>query len=230
MRPIIIGVGGAHSGVGKTTYASALISSLRGWGAIKYTKTGLYSSIIDDRALLSEEGKDTKRLLDAGADAVLWVKAPPSELPEVLPAAVERLSNCTGILVEGNSAIEFLRPDIIIFISGSGAHDTKDSARRILSMAHVVVSREGINPAYPGKTAQFQKSPDSTEQLIAYVTAMVETIEQIRSSLRRLAPDGRISCAAARKIAEDLHVSYGDVGKAANELKIKIIDCELGCF
>jgi LAO/AO transport system kinase len=31
-------------------------------------------------------------------------------------------------------------------------------------------------------------------------------------------------------IAEELKVSYSEVGKSANELKIKIKNCELGCF
>ncbi|GAB4388873.1 MAG: hypothetical protein Kow0025_10770 [Thermodesulfovibrionales bacterium] len=44
------------------------------------------------------------------------------------------------------------------------------------------------------------------------------------------AVDGRIPCAAARAIAEDLGVSYAEVGRAADELKIRITSCELGCF
>ncbi|MDH5767928.1 MAG: hypothetical protein OEZ31_03100, partial [Nitrospirota bacterium] len=70
MRPFIIGIGGAHSGAGKTAYASLILKRLKGWGAIKYTKTSLYSSITDDVKILSEKGKDTKRLLDSGAERV----------------------------------------------------------------------------------------------------------------------------------------------------------------
>ena len=39
-----------------------------------------------------------------------------------------------------------------------------------------------------------------------------------------------IECPAARRIAERLGVPYGRVGKTADELGIKIINCELGCF
>jgi uridine kinase len=35
MRPVIIGIGGAHSGAGKTTIASLILKRLKGWGAIK---------------------------------------------------------------------------------------------------------------------------------------------------------------------------------------------------
>jgi hypothetical protein len=33
-----------------------------------------------------------------------------------------------------------------------------------------------------------------------------------------------------RKIAEELGVSYKKAGEAANELHIKIKNCDLGCF
>jgi len=52
VNPIIIGIGGSHSGVGKTAIASSILNALEGWGAVKYTKTHLYSSIIDDFEIL----------------------------------------------------------------------------------------------------------------------------------------------------------------------------------
>lgn len=54
--------------------------------------------------------------------------------------------------------------------------------------------------------------------------------EQLKKKLREASVDGRITCAIARKIAEELGVAYKDVGSAANELKIRIKDCQLGCF
>jgi hypothetical protein len=48
--------------------------------------------------------------------------------------------------------------------------------------------------------------------------------------LRDSAKDSRLSCTLARKIAEELDVSYKEVGEAADKLRIKIKNCELGCF
>jgi len=70
-RPLIIGVGGAHSGAGKTACVSLLLRKLKGWGAIKYTKTDLYCSLTDDRNVLATTDKDTMRMLEAGAERVL---------------------------------------------------------------------------------------------------------------------------------------------------------------
>jgi len=44
------------------------------------------------------------------------------------------------------------------------------------------------------------------------------------------AVDRKLPCAAARKIAEDFGIPYSEVGAAADELGIKIKDCQLGCF
>ncbi len=58
----------------------------------------------------------------------------------------------------------------------------------------------------------------------------MEKKELIRERLREGSADGRLSCRAARKLAEELGVRYKEVGEAADELKIRITDCELGCF
>ena len=69
--------------------------------------------------------------------------------------------------------------------------------------------------------------------------------EKIKEELQRMACSGsgpldpagrrgplppRLSCALARKVAEEAGITYGEVGRAADELRIKITDCELGCF
>jgi len=54
--------------------------------------------------------------------------------------------------------------------------------------------------------------------------------EKLKKELINKAVNGKISCAVARKIAEELEVSYKEIGSAADELAIKIKDCQLGCF
>lgn len=39
-----------------------------------------------------------------------------------------------------------------------------------------------------------------------------------------------IPCPAALKIAETLKVPQSEVGKACNDMKVKIMNCQLGCF
>jgi len=57
-----------------------------------------------------------------------------------------------------------------------------------------------------------------------------ERKEAIRQALAKRALDGRIPCARALALAKELGVSAAEVGEAANEMKIKITACQLGCF
>jgi len=42
--------------------------------------------------------------------------------------------------------------------------------------------------------------------------------------------DGKLPCATAYEVARKLKVSRQRVGDTANQLKIRIADCQLGCF
>jgi len=54
--------------------------------------------------------------------------------------------------------------------------------------------------------------------------------DKIAEEIRKKAVNDRLPCAAARRIAEELTVPYKEVGRTADELKVKITGCELGCF
>ena len=54
--------------------------------------------------------------------------------------------------------------------------------------------------------------------------------EKLAAALRQRARGGRLACATALALARELGVSPQEVGRAANELGIKISDCQLGCF
>ena len=54
--------------------------------------------------------------------------------------------------------------------------------------------------------------------------------KEIEKALQKHTIDGKIPCGVARKIAEDLGVPYKEVGEAADQLSIRIKDCQLGCF
>jgi hypothetical protein len=56
------------------------------------------------------------------------------------------------------------------------------------------------------------------------------TPEDVRARIKAAAPTGRIACAAAFRLAEELGLSRKDLGELLNELKIKIVQCQLGCF
>jgi molybdopterin-guanine dinucleotide biosynthesis protein len=176
MRPLVVGIGGAYNGAGKTTVACEILRRFSGWGAIKFTRASLYSCIIDDLAVLSEAGKDTKRFLDAGAEKVLWIKSPFSQLPEVLSMAVQMLNYLQGILIEGNSAIEVIRPDIVLYVSGDEAR-SKSSAVKILQMAQIIIFQKELPKQTSNDIPGFQM--DDSEGYLRFLKGIIEENRRI---------------------------------------------------
>jgi hypothetical protein len=176
MRPLIIGIGGAHSGAGKTTVACAILKRFTGWGAVKYTRNSLYSCIIDDIAVLSEAGKDTKKFLDAGAEKVLWIKSPFSELPEVLSMAAGMLTSLKGILIEGNSAIQVIKPDIVLYVSGDEAR-SKSGADKILGMAQIILFQKALPKRIPDDIPRFHM--DDSDGYVRLLKGIIEENKRI---------------------------------------------------
>lgn len=54
--------------------------------------------------------------------------------------------------------------------------------------------------------------------------------EELKSRIRAAAPEGRIPCATAMHLAKELGLSRKEMGEHLNELRIKITQCQLGCF
>lgn len=225
--PLIIGVGSAKSGAGKTTFIENFIRYIKALNnqifiiSIKYSKTSKDTNITTDSEFIEKPGKDTERMKKAGADCVYWIRA--SE--ESLIAIVDKLKtdillsfkethDKDGIIVilEGNSLVRVMLPDVIIFINGKVSEQIKPSGKAILAIADLVI-----------------EDNYSMEEIMSEI----EKIQQkklIEKLLKEKSNDGKITCSEAREIAEELKVPYIEVGKMANELKIKIRKCELGCF
>ncbi len=138
MKPFIIGITGAHSGSGKTEVACEILRKIKGLSAIKYTKSSLYSSIIDNPLILSEKGKDTARMLNSGAEKVLWIQSPPEELSSLINIALSKLSGSKGVVIEGNSAVKAANADILIFISGD-MKKIKPGAETLIEKADILI-------------------------------------------------------------------------------------------
>ena len=153
--PLIIGVGGLTSDVGKTTLVCDLLRAFPGWEAIKTTK-GHYRSCGKDphaccvshlltdepvvrsgREATYEEGKDTGRYWDAGASNVHWLIATNSQVEQGTCLAVERVKS-PGVIIEGNSFTQFVRPNAFVMVSRESQREIKPSAKRALSYASAI--------------------------------------------------------------------------------------------
>ncbi|HKP38577.1 MAG TPA: hypothetical protein VJT71_17085 [Pyrinomonadaceae bacterium] len=151
-RPTIVAVSGLSSNTGKTTLVCELLARLPGWEAIKLTR-GHYrscgrdpsgccvSDLIRDEPLIRsgrdanyEIGKDTGRFWDAGAANVHWVIAGEDQVEGGIKQALSRV-RATGVVVEGNSFLDFVAADFAITCARAGENRMKSSARRTLDRA-----------------------------------------------------------------------------------------------
>lgn len=62
------------------------------------------------------------------------------------------------------------------------------------------------------------------------MTEVVVDRKKIEELIKEKAKDGKLPCAMCFKIAEDFGISKKEMGKILNEVKVKISQCQLGCF
>jgi len=199
-------VGGHSRNVGKTSVVVGLIERLRDmqWTAVKITQFGHgicsahgepCNCAIDEEEhswVMTEElsrssGTDTARFLAAGALRSLWVRTRQGRLAEAMPRLRHEIEAGGNFIIESNSIIGFLRPNLYLTVLDHGTADFKESARTFLDRADaVLLHSESANlmPNWDGVSLKlilgkpvFPVTPQ------AYVTG--ELIEFVRSSLAR---------------------------------------------
>lgn len=193
---MLIVVGGHSRSVGKTSVVAGLIAALPAfhWTAVKITQYGhgicsadgqLCDCATDDHSwAVSEErdqrgDSDSSRFLIAGAARSLWVRTRQGFLAEAMPRLRQELAKAENAIVESNSAMRFLRPDLYLTVLDTANADFKASAREYLDRAHAVILHDaGAAPAWTGvslkpvtnrPTFRIQPPPYVTPELIAFV-------------------------------------------------------------
>jgi hypothetical protein len=58
----------------------------------------------------------------------------------------------------------------------------------------------------------------------------MDVSEKLIKQIKAASKENRISCNKALKIADENGIPRKQMGKLLNKLKIKIRDCQLGCF
>jgi hypothetical protein len=155
----VIVIGGHSRSVGKTSVVAGLIAALREfeWTAVKITQYGHgicsangeacdcatadHSWAISEERDLSGES-DTSRFLVAGAARALWLRTEQGRLAEAMPALRQRLDGAENVIIESNSVMRFLRPDLYLTVLDPATADFKNSAREFLDRADAVILHE----------------------------------------------------------------------------------------
>jgi hypothetical protein len=192
-------VGGHSRSVGKTSVVAGLIAALPDyhWTAVKITQYGhgvcsvngeSCGCAVDDHTwAISEEtdvagSTDTSRFLAAGARRSLWVRTKQGRLAEAMPELRNRLRAAENVIIESNSVLRFLRPDLYLTVLDPATSDFKASAREYLDLASAVLlhAPAGAKPSWEavslkpiqGRPIFYIQPPQYvTPEVVAFVSA-----------------------------------------------------------
>ena len=156
----VVVVGGNSRNIGKTSVVAGLIAALPefGWTAVKITQYGhgicsangeaCDCATADHTIAVSEErkrdsGTDSSRYLAAGAVRSWWVRTQQGELGEAMPRVRTILAEAGNVIVESNSLLRFLKPDVALSVLDPAVADFKASALRYLDRVDALVVPAG---------------------------------------------------------------------------------------
>lgn len=170
--PQMIVIGAAGRNVGKTEFARELIRMLAPRGNVIGVKI---TTVREENAacprggqgcgvcgalkvpyLLAEEtasssGKDTARMLQAGASRVFWLRVRHAHLAKGVRALSEHLPAGTPVVCESNSVREVAAPGCFVIIREKHSETIKDSCRRVMAMADRLITFNGSGwDTHPG--------------------------------------------------------------------------------
>ena len=151
---MLVVVGGHSRNIGKTSVVAGLIRRMRDcrWTALKITQygNGVCASHTGAAACgcepaggeefdLSEEyqasGTDTGRFLAAGAERSFWLRVPSGELPRAAGMVQKILAQGANVIVESNSVVELVTPDVFLMLLDFACDDFKASSLRLMDRA-----------------------------------------------------------------------------------------------
>ncbi|HZQ70485.1 MAG TPA: hypothetical protein VFA68_18300 [Terriglobales bacterium] len=188
-------VGGHTRNVGKTSVVAGLIAALPEyqWTALKITQFGHGMCSADGEPChcatdehvwgmieeVDRSGKsDTSRFLCAGAKRVWWVRSQQGKLAEAMPAIRRKLEGAENVIIESNSILKFVKPDLYLTVLDPRTKDFKNSAQEFLDRADAVVLHSGDEFAWEGVSLKpvkgrpvFRIAPPRyvTDEIVAFV-------------------------------------------------------------
>ncbi len=207
----VVVVGGHSRNVGKTSVMAGLIAATRelGWTAFKLTQFGHGLCSADGQpcgcetaehtVAISEErkkesGTDSSRYLAAGAVRSFWVRTRQGQLGEAMPRIRKEIERAGNVIIESNSVLRFLRPDVYVSVLDPTNADFKESAKTYLDRADAVVVPFGLigAPAWTAVslrliagTPVFSIEGDTfcSHALVAFVQERLRVPGQVRNAV-----------------------------------------------
>jgi hypothetical protein len=199
----LIVVGGHSRNVGKTSVVAGLIAALPEfhWMAMKITQYGhgicsangkvCNCASADHTWAVTEERdrsgeSDSSRFLVSGAVRSLWVRTRQGMLAQAMPRVNKELGLAENAILESNSVMRFLRPDLYITVLDASTADFKLTAQQFLDRANAVVlhdesgsvawSNVSLKPVAGKPIFRIQPPQYVTQELVEFVREKLAAI------------------------------------------------------
>ena len=201
--PILV-IGGHSRSVGKTSVVAGLIAALPNfhWTALKITQYGhgvcsangeaCDCATADHSWAVSEEKNrtgesDTSRFLIAGADHSWWARTEQGHLAEAMPRIRKILATTQNAIIESNSILRFLKPDLYLTVLDPAIRDFKASAQTYLDRADAVLlhsadaskgsawERVSLKPVIDRPTFEIHPPNYVTPEVVEFVRARLSS-------------------------------------------------------
>lgn len=170
----MIGVSASSSKAGKTTLISLMLKDSCSKTAV--IKTSVNNDldqykVINDPRIINKAGTDTARVVDHGADKVILLESPAAELPTAYQLARNLLDDdIERLFIEGNTIINFLNPDIILYLDNKDKPE-KDSAKMVKNRANIKINTNTLLSAGKLGDLPFTIQSDKMTCYQAHLTA-----------------------------------------------------------
>lgn len=199
----IVVVGGHTRNIGKTSVVAGLIAAMpeMHWTAFKVTQfghgmcsangepcdceTAEHTVAVSEERAGGDSTTDSGRYLAAGAVRSFWVRTRARDLSEAMPRIRREIARAENVVIESNSILRFLRPDLYLSVLAPETADFKESAKYFLDRADAVLVAEGElgRPEWKGVSLKLvQGTPVLAMRPPAYVTD--EVVQFVRERLR----------------------------------------------
>jgi len=159
MRMLV--VGGHTRNIGKSALVVDVIRALpeAAWTAVKITQYGhgvcsVHGEPCDctpgEHAIAIDEERDrsnrtdTSRFLVAGARRALWMRCQQGHMAEAMPQLREALREAVNVVIESNTLLQFVRPELYLVVLDPRQEDFKETARLLLNRADAFVWRASL--------------------------------------------------------------------------------------
>jgi len=165
-RPEFIILGSTGRNTGKTEFACRLISRFSKQFKVIGVKVtsidrdegfcprgpescGVCASLTTDFEIIEETkinlGKDTSRMLQAGAQKVYWLKVDKNCIEKGINALIEQLPQDAIVVAESNSLRTVVEPSLFIVIKNKNDNTIKEGCSQVIDFANKIIEFDNMN-------------------------------------------------------------------------------------